>query len=78
MIYINTCMLCIGIGFSCLVTGVTTDSIKNAVGRPRPNFFHRCFPDGKAVLNISTNPLLLNLDIKDNLLQPIQEAQLVS
>ncbi|KAL0707382.1 hypothetical protein Bca4012_073808 [Brassica carinata] len=48
----------LGIGFSCLVTGVTTDSIKNAVGRPRPNFFHRCFPDGKAKFDSVTKDVV--------------------
>ncbi|KAH0857239.1 hypothetical protein HID58_085500 [Brassica napus] len=33
--------------FCVLVTGVITDAIKDAVSRPRPGFFWRCFLDGR-------------------------------
>jgi len=38
-----------GLLFSVLITAVITDAVKDGVGRPRPDFFWRCFPDGKGV-----------------------------
>lgn len=42
-----------GLLYSVLITAVITDAIKDAVGRPRPDFFWRCFPDGKEVAHRS-------------------------
>ncbi|KAL8253353.1 hypothetical protein R6Q59_037046 [Mikania micrantha] len=38
----------LGLLYALLITAVITDSIKDATGRPRPNFYYRCFPNGKA------------------------------
>ncbi|KAG8476655.1 hypothetical protein CXB51_030856 [Gossypium anomalum] len=54
----------LGILYSVLLSGVITDSIKDAVGRPRPNFFFRCFPDGKAVFDQVTGDVVCHGDAK--------------
>ena len=61
----------IGLLFSILVTAVITDAIKDAVGRPRPNFFWRCFPDGKDVCLRRILGLLVHVWIGDFLIQGI-------
>jgi len=38
--------ICTGILYSVHITDEITDAIKDGVGRPRPHFFWRCFPDG--------------------------------
>jgi hypothetical protein len=54
----------LGLLFSVLITAVLTDAIKDGVGRPRPNFFWRCFPDGLPVSSpclCSFVPFLISL-----------------
>lgn len=41
----------LGIFYSVLITAVITDAIKDAVGRPRPDFKWRCFTDGKPIFD---------------------------
>lgn len=48
----------LGLLFSVLITAVLTDAIKDAVGAPRPDFFWRCFPDGKAVFDPVTRGVI--------------------
>ncbi|RLN22629.1 hypothetical protein C2845_PM07G01830 [Panicum miliaceum] len=48
----------LGVLFAVLITAVFTDAIKTAVGRPRPDFFWRCFPDGKQLYDQVTGGVI--------------------
>lgn len=52
----------LGLLYSVLIAAVITDAIKDGVGRPRPDFFWRCFPDGKAVFDTVTRNVLCTGD----------------
>ncbi|XP_054808924.1 lipid phosphate phosphatase 2-like isoform X2 [Prosopis cineraria] len=52
----------LGLLFSVLITAVITDAIKDGVGRPRPDFFWRCFPDGKGVFDSITSDVMCTGD----------------
>ncbi|XP_028786480.1 lipid phosphate phosphatase 2-like isoform X2 [Neltuma alba] len=52
----------LGLLFSVLITAVITDAIKDGVGRPRPDFFWRCFPDGKGVFDPVTSDVMCTGD----------------
>uniref|UniRef100_A0ACD5TZY9 Uncharacterized protein n=1 Tax=Avena sativa TaxID=4498 RepID=A0ACD5TZY9_AVESA len=52
----------LGLLFSVLITAVVTEAIKNGVGRPRPDFYWRCFPDGVPNYNNFTGQVICHGD----------------
>ncbi|TVU22015.1 hypothetical protein EJB05_31691 [Eragrostis curvula] len=48
----------LGVLFAVLITAFFTCVIKTAVGRPRPDFFWRCFPDGKQLYDQVTGGVI--------------------
>lgn len=48
----------LGVAFAVLITAAFTDVIKNTVGRPRPDFFWRCFPDGRQLYDQVTGAVI--------------------
>ncbi|XP_010032374.2 lipid phosphate phosphatase 2 isoform X2 [Eucalyptus grandis] len=52
----------LGLLFAVLLTAVITDAIKDAVGRPRPDFFWRCFPNGKGDFDPLTKDVICHGD----------------
>ncbi|BBN18676.1 diacylglycerol diphosphate phosphatase / phosphatidate phosphatase [Marchantia polymorpha subsp. ruderalis] len=57
----------LGLGTAIALTALLTDSIKNTVGMPRPDFFWRCFPDGVPEYQANKEVLChgVESDIKD-------------
>lgn len=52
----------LGLLFSVFITAVLTDAIKDAVGRPRPDFFWRCFPNGTGLFEPVTKNVMCTGD----------------
>ncbi|XP_057873678.2 lipid phosphate phosphatase 2 isoform X1 [Cryptomeria japonica] len=52
----------LGLLFSVLLSAIITDGVKDVVGRPRPDFFWRCFPDGHAIFKNVTGEVACHGD----------------